>query len=106
MAPSRDGAVELVLGRHIIEVDGSALRQEASSFDHVVVDLGAGDGRFTYRLLGLTQPEEEDFEDRLARGYAEAGLGVIKVRWQHTDVPTSWSKNCKKTTSTLPHSAH
>jgi len=50
MASERESAVQFVCGKKIVEVDGAALREEASSFDRVVVDLGAGDGRFAYRL--------------------------------------------------------
>jgi 16S rRNA (adenine(1408)-N(1))-methyltransferase len=43
-------AVALVCGRKIVQVEGSALRKEAAGYRRVVVDLGAGDGRFAYRL--------------------------------------------------------
>ncbi len=42
--------VEVVRGKHVIQVDGSVLREEVNRLDRVVVDLGAGDGRWLYRL--------------------------------------------------------
>ncbi len=42
--------VEVVRGKHVIQVNGAALRQEANRLDRVVVDLGAGDGRWIYQL--------------------------------------------------------
>ncbi len=50
MASERNGTVELVRGKRIVKIDGVELQREAASFDRVVVDLGAGDGRFAYRL--------------------------------------------------------
>ena len=50
MASEHNGTVELVCGKKIVKLEGTALRREAVSFDRVVVDLGAGDGRFAYRL--------------------------------------------------------
>jgi tRNA G46 methylase TrmB len=47
------GTVQLVWGRKILEVEGSTLRDEAAGFRYVVVDLGAGDGRFVYRLARM-----------------------------------------------------
>lgn len=46
----REDGLDLVRGRQIARVDGSGLRREAATYDRVVVDLGAGDGRFAYRL--------------------------------------------------------
>lgn len=43
-------AVDLVCGKRIVRTDGWALRREAETFERVLVDLGAGDGRFAYRL--------------------------------------------------------
>ncbi len=42
--------VEVVRGKHVIQVDGEELRGQANRLDRVVVDLGAGDGRWIYRL--------------------------------------------------------
>lgn len=42
--------VVLVWGKQIVQVDRAALRRESVSFERVVVDLGAGDGRYAYRL--------------------------------------------------------
>ncbi len=42
--------VEVVRGKQVIQVNGAVLREEASRLDRVVVDLGAGDGRWVYRL--------------------------------------------------------
>jgi 16S rRNA (adenine(1408)-N(1))-methyltransferase len=44
------GTVDLVGGRQIVRVSGEALRAEAERYDQVAVDVGAGDGRFVYRL--------------------------------------------------------
>ncbi len=43
-------SVDVVRGKHVIQVNGAALRGEANRLDRVVVDLGAGDGRWIYRL--------------------------------------------------------
>jgi len=50
MGADRFGTVQLVWGSKILEVDGSTLRDEGAGFKYVAVDLGAGDGRFVYRL--------------------------------------------------------
>ncbi len=42
--------VEVVRGKAVVQVDGEVLREEAQQFDRVIVDLGAGDGRWIYRL--------------------------------------------------------
>lgn len=42
--------VEVVRGKDVVQVDGEVLREEAQQFDRVIVDLGAGDGRWIYRL--------------------------------------------------------
>lgn len=47
---SLDGTVDVVVGKQIHMVPGGALRALAASYRHVVVDVGAGDGRFAYHL--------------------------------------------------------
>jgi len=42
--------VTVVRGKQIVQFDAAALRREADRFDRVIVDLGAGDGRWIYRL--------------------------------------------------------
>lgn len=42
--------VAIVRGKHIEKTAGDTLRTRAAAFDDVVVDLGAGDGRWLYRF--------------------------------------------------------
>ena len=42
--------IDVVRGKQIVRLDGLALRRQAVAYERVVVDLGAGDGRWAYRL--------------------------------------------------------
>ena len=42
--------IDLVRGKKIERVAGLALRREAAAAERVVVDLGAGDGRWIFRI--------------------------------------------------------
>ncbi len=42
--------VEVVRGKQVLQMDGSALEREATRYGHVVIDVGTGDGRWIYRL--------------------------------------------------------
>jgi 16S rRNA (adenine(1408)-N(1))-methyltransferase len=44
------GCVTVVRGKQIVHVDGEVLRRDASRSSRVVLDLGAGDGRWIYRF--------------------------------------------------------
>ena len=45
-----ESRVDSVRGRQIVRLPGLALRRQAAAYQHIVVDLGAGDGRWIYRL--------------------------------------------------------
>jgi 16S rRNA (adenine(1408)-N(1))-methyltransferase len=42
--------IDVVRGKQIVRLDGLAFRDQAAAYERVVVDLGAGDGRWAYRL--------------------------------------------------------
>lgn len=42
--------IDVVRGKQIVRLGGLALRRQAAAYERVVVDLGAGDGRWAYRL--------------------------------------------------------
>lgn len=44
------GQVHVVRGRRVIPLDGNEMVQAARASQRVIVDLGTGDGRWTYRL--------------------------------------------------------
>lgn len=44
------GTIAVVRGKQVVVLTGSALRAAAARAEHVVLDLGAGDGRWIYRL--------------------------------------------------------
>lgn len=45
-----EGTIAVVRGKRIITTDGLALRAQAAAAARVVLDVGAGDGRWIYRL--------------------------------------------------------
>jgi 16S rRNA (adenine(1408)-N(1))-methyltransferase len=45
-----EGSIAVVRGKQVISMDGTALRLQAMAAARVVLDLGAGDGRWIYRL--------------------------------------------------------
>lgn len=44
------GCLHVVRGKRIVPVDGRTLHEHATDSDRVIVDFGAGDGRWVYRL--------------------------------------------------------
>lgn len=42
--------IDVVRGKQIVRLGGLALRRQGAAYERVVVDLGAGDGRWAYRL--------------------------------------------------------
>ncbi|MGH2374067.1 MAG: methyltransferase domain-containing protein [bacterium] len=85
MASERNGTVELVCGKKIMEIEGAALQRDAASYDRVVVDLGAGDGRFAYRLAHAhpawfclaVDPNANGMRERSYRAGRKASRGGI-----------------------------
>lgn len=43
-------SVKVVRGKQIITIEGQILRDEAIRAEHVIIDLGTGDGRWIYRI--------------------------------------------------------
>lgn len=86
MASERTGTVELVSGKEIVRIEGAALQREAAVFDRVVIDLGAGDGRFAYRLarahprwfLLAIDPNADGMRERSYRAGRKASRGGIR----------------------------
>lgn len=72
-----DGKLYVVRGRKIVEIRGSELRQAAFSAQHVVIDVGTGDGRWIYRL-GRSHPQW------CCIGVDANAAGMREVSWRAT----------------------
>ncbi len=110
-----DEVVHIVRGREIVRFDGRMLREQARAASRVVVDVGAGDGRWilglrnregrvcvrlnasvvddplALRRLNLPLAGTQDLEARLRAGYGALGVH-LDVRRAALDPETSWGR--------------
>jgi 16S rRNA (adenine(1408)-N(1))-methyltransferase len=75
MAGQIASAVALVNGRRLQFVDGAEFRQEALAHRRVLIDIGAGDGRFAYRLA-VANP------DTLVVAIDASAHGLREMSWR------------------------
>jgi 16S rRNA (adenine(1408)-N(1))-methyltransferase len=73
--------VDVVRGKSVIRVPAAQLQTRASEAAHVVVDLGAGDGRFAYRLARA-------HPDWLCIAVDACAAGMRELSWRAERKPT------------------
>ncbi|MGH7753498.1 MAG: methyltransferase domain-containing protein, partial [Gemmatimonadales bacterium] len=84
-----EGCIAVVRGKHVISMDGAALRIRATAALRVVVDLGAGDGRWIYRLARLRPDWLCVAVDANAAGLREASRRAAR-KASRGGAPNAW----------------